>query len=136
MAKKKTWNEKLVSSKPHVVKKLDKNFAGMKAGQQMLLPSPTMIDAFIQTIPEGQSMDVLEIRQALAKQHQADVMCPIATGFAIKIVAEAAFEKLGDGESIVDITPVWRVLDNDSPTFKKVSFDPAILLNQRELEGI
>ncbi len=136
MAKQKTWNEKFLSSKPHQVKRLDKNFAGMKAGQQMLLPSPKLIDDFIQKIPEGEAMDIPYMRQTLAKQHQADVMCPIATGFVVKIVAEAAFEKLAEGESIENITPVWRVLDKDSPTLKKVSFDPAIVLNQRELEGI
>lgn len=136
MTKQKTWNEKLLSSKPHQIKRLDKSFAGMKAGQQMLLPSPKLIDDFIHAIPEGESIDISLMRQTLAKRHQADVMCPIATGFALKIVAEAAFEQLAEGEAIENITPVWRVLDKKSPTLKKVSFDPAIALNQRELEGI
>ena len=133
---KSTWNEKLTASKPHVVKRLDKNLAGMKAGQQMLVPSPQLLDEFIQRIPEGNSMNILSMREALAKQYKVDVTCPIATGFAIKIVAEAAFEKLNQVHSVSEVTPVWRVLDQDSPTLQKVSFDPQALLNQRAAEGL
>lgn len=136
MAKKKGWSEKLATCKPHVVKHLDKNLAGMKAGQQMLVPSPKLLDEFIQKIPEGDSMNVLSMRETLAEQHQADVTCPIATGFAIKIVAEAAFERLDQGDSLSQITPVWRVLDRESPTMQKVSFDPKAFLNQRLVERI
>ena len=124
-----TWNEKLVSSKPHVVKHLDKNFAGMKAGQMMLLPSAKLIDEFVQTIPSGKSVTMIEMRRALAKTHSADVTCPIASGFCIKIVAEAAFEKLNEGTPFEEVTPVWRVLDKDSPTLQKVSFDKKIILD-------
>ncbi len=136
MAKHKSWNEKLATSKPHVVKRLDKNFAGMISGQQMLVPSPALLDAFINTLAEGKSMTVAEMRAALAYQHEADVTCPIATGFAMKIVAEAAFENLDKGKPITKITPVWRVLDKDSKTLKKVSFDPSAMLSLREAEGI
>ena len=135
MTKKLNWNEKLAASKPHVVKRLDKNLAGMKAGQQMLVPSPKLLDEFVQSIPEGTSMNILSMRETLANQHQADVTCPIATGFAIKIVAEAAFEKLDQGDSLSNITPVWRVLDKDSPTLNKVSFDKNVFLDLRCAEG-
>ena len=136
MAKKKDWSEKLATCKPHVVKRLDKNLAGMKSGQQMLVPSPKLLDEFIKNIPEGDSMNVLSMRETLAGQHQADVTCPIATGFAIKVVAEAAFEKLDEGDSLSQITPIWRVLDKESPTLQKMSFDPNALLNQRAAEGL
>jgi len=126
--KKQTWNEKLNASKPHAVKKLDKNFAGMKAGQMMLLPSAKLLDEFVQTISHGNSMTIVDMRSALAKDHSADVTCPIASGFCLKIVAEAAFEKLNQGTPIEEITPVWRVLDQDSPTLQKASFDKKIFL--------
>ena len=136
MPKQKSWNEKLVTSKPHVVKRLDKNLAGMKAGQQMLVPSPTLLDDYINTLPEGKAINVVEMRSVLAARHAADVTCPIATGFAMKIVAEAAFETLNQGKNLTEITPVWRVLDKDSKTLQKVSFDPNSMLAQREAEGI
>lgn len=133
---KKTWNEKLLAGKPHVVKCLDKNFAGMKAGQKMLVPSAKLLDDFIQKIPTGHHMNIVTMRETLAQDFQAEVTCPVATGFAIKIVVEAAFEKLNQGKNFLEVTPVWRVLDKDSPTLGKVSFEPKILLQQREAEGL
>jgi len=136
MAKKLTWREKLNSGKPPVVKVLDKNFAGMRSGQKMLVPSAALIDEFIRCIPEGESLNVVDMRSSLARQQQAEVCCPIATGFALKIVAEAAFEQINLGKSFSEVSPVWRVLDEESTTLKKVSFDPEALLNQRIIEGI
>ena len=134
MTKTLSWYQKLETSKPHTIKRLDKNFAGMKIGQMMLVPSPKLLDASIQKITEGEEMNLVTLRAKLAKQHKADVTCPVATGFAIKIVTEAAFEKLNQGEDPAQVTPVWRVLDKDSPTLQKVSFDKNILLALRESE--
>ena len=131
-----TWNEKLKASKPHVVKRLDKNLAGMKTGQNMLVPSPQLLDDFIQTIPHGENISIVTLREQLATQHHADVTCPITTGFAIKIVAEAAFENFDQNNDCEKVTPIWRVLDNDSPTLQKVSFDKNVFLNLRESEQI
>ena len=134
MKKKVSWNQKLEASKPHRLKRLDKNFAGMKAGQMMLLPSPKLIDEYIKELSVGTKQNLIVLRKELAKQHKADVTCPIATGFAIKIVAEAAFEKLNQGLSPSELTPVWRVLDQNSPTLNKVSFDKNIFLTLRASE--
>lgn len=136
MPVKKSWNDKLQGGKPPLVKRLDKNIAGMQAGQQMLVPSAQLIDDYIHGIARGKSQSVLELRAALAQQFQADVTCPIATGFAIKIVAEAAFERLNQGDDWSTITPIWRVLDQQSPTLQKVSFDPQMVLRQRQIEGL
>ena len=136
MAKKLTWQEKLKSSKPSVVEVLDKNFAGMHIGQKMLVPSAALIDDFIRCIPEGESLDVVSMRESLAKQQLAEVCCPIATGFGLKIVAEAAFEQINQGKACSEVSPVWRVLDAESSTLKKVSFDPQALLKRRAIEGI
>lgn len=134
MTIKKNWNQKLDTSKPHTIKRLDKNFAGMKKGQMMLVPSAKLINEHIKNIQLGDNPSVLELRNALAKKHNAEVACPVATGFAIKIVAEAAFEKLNQGSDPSEVTPIWRVLDEDSATLQKVSFDKEILLRIRESE--
>ena len=136
MAKKLSWSEKLENGKPHYIKTLDKNFAGMKAGQIMLIPSTKLIDNFIQKIPKGKAMSIVDMRNKLAKKHKADVTCPVATGFVLKTVAEAAFEKHNEGQRLSAVTPVWRVLNADSPTLKKLSFDTEILLKQRKLEKL
>lgn len=134
MVDKINWGEKLQASKPHKVKRLDKNFAGMKAGQMMLVPSPKLLDDFIKNISKDSDMNIVSVRTSLAENHNADVTCPVATGFAIKIVAEAAYEKLNQGLDPSQVTPIWRVLDKDSPTLQKVSFDKDLFLKLRESE--
>ncbi|MBX2849018.1 MAG: hypothetical protein KTR16_11905 [Acidiferrobacterales bacterium] len=134
MVKQNSWNQKLETSKTHLVKRLDKNFAGMQKGQMMLVPSAKLLDRFIQKITVNQMVDVVTLRELLAKKHKAEVCCPVATGFALKIVAEAAFEKLSKGIEVEDITPVWRVLDKDSKTLQKVSFDREVFLELRAAE--
>lgn len=133
---KKTWIEKLNNSKPHEVKPVPKNIAGMKAGEIMLIPSPRIVDDFIKKIPKGKSMDVKTLRNKLARKYKAEVTCPITMGFQLRTVAEAAYEALNEGKLLSDITPVWRVLDESTPTTNKLSYGPDFILEQREREGI
>lgn len=133
---KKSWIEKFESCKQHQVKTLDKNIAGMKAGQVMLIPSAQIVDLMINAIPKGKGMDVIELREKLAKKYKAEVTCPISTGFIMRMVAEAAFEKLNAGGSLKSMTPIWRVLDKDSKTLPKLSFDTDFIFQQRQLEKL
>lgn len=133
---KKTWTEKLNDNKPHQVKPVPTNFAGMKKGQIMLVPSTKIVDKYIRSIPEGQSMDIMTLRSKLAKRFRAEVTCPVATGFVLRTVAEAAFEAFNAGDGIDEVTPVWRVIDENTPTLKKLSFDPNFILDQRQAEGL
>ena len=132
----KSWTEKLNSPKPHQVKPVPKDMAGMKKGQTMLIPTAKIVDRFIRAIPEGRSTDYRALRAALARQYGAEVTCPITTGIFLRIVAEAAWEAYENGAGIDEITPVWRVLDKNSPTVKKISFDPQFLYDQRQREGL
>lgn len=133
---KKSWIEKFETCKKHQVKTLDKNIAGMKAGQVMLIPSAQIVDLMINAIPKGKSMDVVELREKLAEKYQAEVTCPISTGFIMRMVAEATFEKLNAGASLKSITPIWRVLDKASKTLPKLSFDTDFIFQQRQLEKL
>lgn len=135
MKTKKTWTEKLHTSKPHEIKPVPLDIAGMKAGQIMLVPSPRIVDAFIRKIPKGRRMDIKTLRHRLARKYGAEVTCPITTGFHLRTVAEAAFEALNRGVKLSEITPIWRVLDENSPTLKKLSFDPIFILEQRARTG-
>ena len=49
----KSWTEKLNQSAAPIVKPAPIDFAGMKAGQIMLVPTPRMIEAFIRDVPRG-----------------------------------------------------------------------------------
>ncbi len=136
MGKRKSWREKRDTARPPQVKVLDKPFAGMQAGQKMLIPSPSQIDAYLRAIPLGESRDVPTMRRELAARSGADVTCPVTTGIFLRILAEAAWEEMQQGKPVTEVTPVWRVLDARAPLWKKVSFDPAPFLEQRTKEGL
>ncbi len=136
MGAKMTWSEKLASSKPHEVKPVRTALAGMKKGEIMLVPSAKIIDDFIRTIPLGKSVDVNTLRRKLSRKYRAEVTCPIATGFQLRTVAEAAYEAHKKGAGLSAITPVWRVLDEHTPTTKKLSCGAGFILKQRVREGL
>jgi hypothetical protein len=131
-----TWTEKFNVPQKPVVKPAPIDIAGMKTGEIMLIPTPRIIDAFIAKIPRGQSMDVKTFRTKLAKRYKAEVTCPITTGFHLRAVAEVALEKLEGGAKISEITPFWRVLDENAPTTAKLSCGVAFVKEQRKAEGI
>ena len=47
---KKTWQQKLDIDQQPQVKKSDKDFAGIRNGQLMLIPTPRMVDAYIRQV--------------------------------------------------------------------------------------
>jgi hypothetical protein len=134
--RKKSWAEKLASTKPHEVKPAPIDMAGMRRGQIMLVPSAKIIDEFIRGIPKGKRIDVRTMRDELAKLHGAQVSCPITTGILLRIVAEAAGEAHERGVAARDITPVWRVIAKDAPLLKKLSCGSAFILEQQRAEGL
>jgi hypothetical protein len=135
-SKRKTWTEKLNIDRKPVIEKADKDFAGIKAGQMMLIPTPKIVDAYIRQIPEGKEVDSNTIRKDLAAEYHAEVTCPLTTGIFIRIAAEAAYEELEKGKPLNKITPFWRVINEKSPTAKKLSFGTKFLKEQRKKEGI
>jgi len=133
--KRKTWKEKLDDGREPKVEKANKEFAGIHAGQKMLIPTPKLIDDYIRHIPKGKTVDTETIRKDLAIEHGAEVTCPLTTGIFVRIVAEAAYEEYQQGRAISKITPFWRVIDEKSPTAKKLTFGTDFLTEQRKQEG-
>jgi hypothetical protein len=134
--KRKTWAEKLNIDHKPVIEKADKDFAGIKAGQMMLIPIPKLVDAYIRQIPEGRDVDTETIRKDLAAEYHAEVTCPLTTGIFIRIAAEAAYEEYENGTPLNKITPFWRVISEKSPAAKKLTFGTKFLKDQRKKEGI
>ncbi|MBL1430130.1 MAG: hypothetical protein COA60_001175 [Robiginitomaculum sp.] len=131
---KKTWNEKLAACKQWQVKPAPMSIAGMKAGQVMLVPDGELLSAAIRKIPKGNTPTIKQFRLDLAKSKNAEVCCPITTGILLRTIAEAAFESYEAGSKISEMTPIWRLLDESAPTWKKLSFDTDFLVNLREQE--
>lgn len=134
--KRKTWQEKMADGRQPQIEKSDKDFAGIKAGQKMLIPTPRLIDEYIRHIPTGKKIDSATMRNDLAIEHGAETTCPLTTGIFLRIVAEAAYEEFQLGKSLNKITPFWRVIDEKSTTAKKLTFGAAFLKEQREKEGL
>lgn len=132
----KSWTERLNDPRPHQVKPAPIDIAGKKAGEIMLVPTAAIVDAFIRTVPRGQSMDVSTLRAKLASRYRAEVTCPITMGFHLRIVAEAAWEAHKNGTPLARITPFWRVLDADTPTSARLSFGAAVVAQRRAAQGL
>jgi hypothetical protein len=128
------WADKLRDGRLHQVKPVPINIAGMKKGQVMLVPSARIVETFIRRLPEGRLLDTRELRARLARKYRAEVTCPITMGFILRIVAEAAWEARQAGAVKGDITPVWRVLDDDSLTLKKLPKAAAAFFRARRAE--
>jgi len=134
--KRKTWREKLhVEIKPHIVI-AKKDFAGIRAGQKMLIATPKLVDDYIRQVPMGVMVDSATLRNDLAMEYGADVTCPLTTGIFLRIVAEAAHEEFENGKAIKKITPFWRVIDEKSPTAKKLTFGTDFIIAQRRKERV
>lgn len=134
--KRKTWAEKLNIDRRPVIEKADKDFAGIKAGQIMLIPTPIIVDAYIRQIPKGTRVDIETVRKDLAAEYHAEITCPLTTGIFIRIAAEAAYEEYEKGQPLNKITPFWRVIGEKSPTAKKLTFGTKFLKEQQKKEGI
>lgn len=77
---------------PHQVKRMPRDFGGLKKGEIVLVPSVRIVDDFIRSIPADERMSIAELRQALARRHDAETTCPVYTGYHLRTVAEAAYE--------------------------------------------
>ena len=132
----KDWTERLQSPGINGIKPSPRSFADVVEGQPMLVPTARQVDDFIRGIPEGTGMDVRGLRAAMARQHGAEVTCPVTIGYHLRTVAEAAYEALERGAPEGQVTPFWRVLDSRTPTTKKLSFGAGFVTKRRKREGL
>jgi len=107
--KKKSWTEKLADNKglPRVEKISEKMSKRWGSGT-VVIPAPMEVDAMMRKVPWGKLVTINEIREALAKKHNATICCPMTTGIFAWIAANAAEEQRQEGKR--DITPYWRTL--------------------------
>lgn len=105
-------------------------------GQVMLVPTARQVDDAIRDIAPGASMNVRQLRDAVARRHGAEVSCPVYTGYHLRTVAEAAAEDLRRGAPMESVTPFWRVLDAKTPTTGRIGAAAKIVAEQRRREGL
>lgn len=131
----KTAREKLRQDKAPKKVVLEKDFAGIKAGQRMLVGTPQMIDAYIREIPSGETRTIPRLRNELARREKCDATCPVSTAIFVRIAAEAAIEEMDAGQPESAVTPFWRLISADDKIATKLPLDSAWITSQRALES-
>lgn len=134
MANSPTWAERLAASDAIDIRPVPEGRRSMTPGKAMLYPSARMVHDAIREIPEGETISPKDLRASLADRYGAEYTCPVTTTMMLRIVAEAANEARENGASSEEIAPVWRVLDARASALKKLTFDPAWILEERARE--
>ncbi|MES2595518.1 MAG: hypothetical protein V4662_09290 [Verrucomicrobiota bacterium] len=132
----KSWSEKFARPPQPAVHRLDKPYAGHGEGTQMLIPTPAIVAAYVQSIPEGESRTVPQMREALAKAHQVDFTCPLTAGIFLRTAAELSWEQHQQGKALSKVTPFWRIIDLKAPVAKKLACGIDFIRQQRGKEKI
>jgi len=106
---KKSWSEKLRDSKglPKVEKITGKMSKRWGTGT-VVIPAPIEVDQLMKKVPRGKLVTISEVRDALARKHDASIGCPLTTGIFAWVAANAAEEERRQGGK--GITPYWRTL--------------------------
>lgn len=118
------WRKRFGAAKPPHVVTLHTDFAGVKAGNTMLISSPGEIAAYVSKIPRGETRTIARLRNELARRAGAQAMCPVTTAIYLRVVAEVSLRDLEDGKPLEEVVPFWRVVTPDSKVAKKLSCGP------------
>ena len=132
----KNWTEKFEHPKPREVKPAPQDFADIKAGQTMLLPTPGDIADVLRNVPKGKQIDLKALRADLARRHGADTACPIVTGIQLRVVAEVTGERLEAGLPVIRAVPVCRVVGPKAAIWKKLEHGRERFAALRRLEKL
>jgi hypothetical protein len=130
------WHKRYRSAKgPHVVT-LHTDFAGVRAGMQMLISSPAEIAEYVARIPRGETRTIPRLRSDLAHRAKADAMCPVTTAIYLKIVAEVALAELASGKDLGAVAPFWRVVAPSSKLAARLSCGREGVEHLSRLDGL
>jgi len=116
---------------------LDKAKCGLVAGQKMLIPTLTDIEAGLVKLTPGAVTSGVAFRALVADPLGADGCCTFATNKVLKNITDVACARLANGESPVDVLPFWRVIDSKSTIAKRLHLDAERLrtLLSKEIES-
>jgi hypothetical protein len=133
MKSKTSFREKMLRpSEPRIVEE-DPGTRRFGSGR-MLIPTPRLIEAEVQTIAEGQLMRLSELRSRLAAQYGADFTCPLTTGIFLRIVAEAAEEARTENPAAAT-APWWRLVRDDGMLIDKFPGAWSLQADRLQQEG-
>ena len=132
----KTWQQKFDNGRTPVLESVDKDWAGIPAGEKFVISTPAEIDAYIRQIPKGKAVSFATMKRDIALDHGTEYMCPLTAGIFTRIVSELAYEQISQGIKEEKVAPFWRVVDLKMPLAKKLSFGTDFIRQKREEEGL
>lgn len=106
--------EKLLLAPPASFHVLDPAKAKRMNAKTLYIPGPVEVARAINAIPEGQTRTIVELRQALAREGNAETGCPAATLKYWKWMAQVTEEP--SGKTSPYAIPWWRVLKDGKPS--------------------
>lgn len=127
----KSFNEKLEDSKdmPKIVLIDDVKSIGRYGGKQMLIAPPMEYNQIMALVPKGKLITIKQIREFLAKKHDADFTCPMTAGIFINLSAHASWERN------YDKIPFWRTLKKDGELNPKYPGGIEYQMDMLKLDG-
>lgn len=127
----KTFNEKLNDSKdmPKIIRVIDEKSVKRYGGENMLIAPPLEYNEIMSKIPKGKVITITEIREFLAKKHNAEFTCPFTAGIFISLAAQASEER---EENKI---PFWRTLKKDGELNPKYPGGVEYQKEMLEMEG-
>lgn len=131
---KKSWKEKYFNTEEYKIERLEKDYSDMQIGENMLIATPKMIAAYIQSIPFGKILDAKTVRKDLALTYGADNTCPLTYGIFLRIVSEYQYELYRHNNSSENVVPFWRAIPPTSPLLKKLTFDTQFIVDRQNEE--
>lgn len=123
----KPWSTKLRPEMQHSV------IDAPKQQGLMLLPTPLLLAAEINTIPAGALITMPALRARLAQRHGANISCPLMCGIFFNIIAGTAEEQIAAGTN--PIAPYWRVIQEKGLLSEKTPCGPEIQAAHLRSEG-
>lgn len=115
--------------------RLEYKFAGIPAGSLMFVATPEIVEAFIRSIPEGETRTIPAMRREIARRRKCDDTCPVSSAIFIRQVAEQALRELGDGRPIAEVAPFWRLISGSDKIARRLPVDPDWIDTRRNLEA-
>jgi len=112
---------------------IEKDFWGQKAGDRMLIPTPKLIEDYVNQSEKGTFIDPFQMRKDLAVELGTDFTCPMTTSIFTRIMAEKNLELHGDDYQAM--TPFWRLVEPKSDLAKKLSCGREVIQRLREIKS-
>jgi hypothetical protein len=103
------WSAKFDVKKLPKRVKLDKAFAGIKAGGWLYVGTPQLIDAYLRGVPAGETRAIERMRRELARKNQCDATCPVSTAIFCASAQRRRLSALPPARRLNTLTPARRL---------------------------